>query len=284
MYRKFMFSLFVFIITLNTCIQAQEARIDMDVIAENATLKGTLLTPNSSKALPVVVVIPGSGKQTRQDIEGMVQALFSGMDIACFVYDKRGLGESTGTYIAAVAETSIPVFEQRYKDVSAIVNTLKKHPAVNANKIGLIGSSQGSWITTMVASKDPQMAFTICVSGAASSVGVSDYFDSIAETEPSIDSAIRKLKDYNGVQGFDPYISMTQMNAPGLWIYGGQDKSNPTAHDIEIINNIKKQYNKPFTVHLYPNYNHEFIDVTTGAFGNQFIPDLRQWLSTVLEK
>lgn len=263
---------------------AQEAAIDIEIPSNKAVLKGTLLTPDKNKPLPVVVIVPGSGKQVRQDLEGMVKYLFSGMELAAFIYDKRGLGESTGTYIPAVAKTSKKIFRQRAKDVGAIVNALKDSPYIDPDHIGLMGSSQGGWIITMVASKDPQVAFTVCISGATSSVGISDYFDGIAEEEPSIEMAIQKLEDYQGVQGFDPYRSILKMESPALWMYGGQDKSNPTARDIRILTEIKEKYDKPFSIQFYPDYNHDFIDVTTNQLGGQFVPDLRAWMDSILKK
>ena len=267
-----------------TQLIAQEATINVDIQSNNALLKGTLFTPNKNKVLPLVIIIPGSGKQARKDFEKMVKFLFSGLDMATFIYDKRGIGESTGIYEAATAKTSKRVFKQRSKDVQAIVDVLKNHPSIDSNKIGLMGSSQGSWIITMVASKDEQIAFTICASGSASSVGVSDFYDGIAEKEQSIEDAIEKLEGYKDIKGFDPYNSIKKMNSPALWIYGGQDKSNPTARDVRIISEIKNKYNKQFYIHLYPSMDHNLIDTTTGEMEAKFVPELRDWIQNIIKE
>ncbi|HPG12809.1 MAG TPA: prolyl oligopeptidase family serine peptidase [Chitinophagaceae bacterium] len=275
---------FLLMTAVNVQSIAQEAAIDIEIPSNKAVIKGTLLTPDKNKKLPVVIIVPGSGRQVRKDFEGMVKFLFSGLDIAAFIYDKRGLGESTGIFKAPVAKTSKKLFRQRAKDVAAIVKTLRNSPYIAPDKIGLLGSSQGAWIITMVAGKDKEIAFIVSVSGAASSVGVSDYYDDIAEKEPSIEMAIAKLKDYKGVQGFDPYSSIKNMECPALWIYGGQDKSNPTDWDISIINGIKKKYSKEFHINLYPDYDHELIDTSTGKLGDKFVPDLRNWITNIVKE
>lgn len=261
---------------------SQDSTIDIEIESNNAIIKGSLYIPNKDMQLPLIIVIPGSGKIERKDL-GMIKSIFSGLEIATFIYDKRGVGESTGTYIAANAANSKEIFSQRSKDVQEIVKMLKSNEHINANQIGLMGSSQGGWIISMVASESNNIAFTICISGAASSVGISDYYDSIAEEADSIELAIAQLNEFKGENGFNPYNSIKNISSPALWIYGGQDKSNPTIEDIRILNEIRKIYNKEFYIHLYPTYNHDLIDLSTGELGEKVIPELRQWVMKILK-
>lgn len=254
---------------------------EVSVKSDHATIKGTLYLPPKDESFPVMVIVPGSGRVTRQDL-GFALTIFQGLDIGTFIYDKRGLGESTGEYLNINASNSIEAFEQRAKDVSAIVNELKKQENVNPEKIGMVGSSQGSWIIPMVASRIDNIALTVCISGAVSSVGLSDYYESLAEGTYSIDDAIEKLAEFSGEHGFDPYESIQKMANPGLWIYGGEDRSNPTHNDIRILKEMKKADNKPFTIQYFPTYNHEMVDTTTESLGEEFIPAMREWIVKVL--
>ncbi len=251
--------------------------VDIGVKIDDAIIQGTLALPVEDGKYPVMIIVPGSGRITRQDL-GMVAAIFGGLNIATFIYDKRGVGQSTGEYTDIGASNSIEGFEQRARDVLAIVQKLKKHKNIDKTRIGLIGSSQGGWIIPMVASRTKDVTLTVCISGAASSVGVSDFYDNIAEESESIESAIAKLPEFKGEHGFDPLESLKKLTSPGLWIYGGQDKSNPTIEDMRILNEVKDAGNKPFTIHLYPSYTHDLIDTETGSFGIKVIPDLREWV------
>jgi len=190
----------------------------------------------------------------------------------------EGVGQSTGEYTDIDSVNSKEAFKQRARDVVAIIQELKKHKNVDSTRIGLIGSSQGAWIIPMVASMEKDVVLTVCISGAASTVGISDFYDNIAEESESIKAAIAKLTEFTGEHGFDPLEYLKKLTSPGLWIYGGQDRSNPTIEDMRILNEVKNADNKPFTIHFYLNYTHDLIDTETGSFGIKVIPNLREWV------
>jgi len=128
------------------------------------------------------------------------------------------------------------------------------------------------------------VASIICISGAANSVGVSDHYDQMADDSESIEDALAALDSYRGVQGFNPYLALTRLEVPGFWIYGGMDKSNPTQADIEVLNKMKEQEGKDFTIKLYENCNHEMMDVRTGQLCEQLIPDLQSHLRQLTDQ
>ena len=100
----------------------------------------------------------------------------------------------------------------------------------------------------------------VSLSGATSTVGISDFYDSIAEGL-SAQEVAEELKKFNGTHGFDPVPSLESLTIPGLWVYGGQDKSNPTINDIEILERIIADFAKDFTVCLFPKANHSLANV-----------------------
>ncbi|MBL8115775.1 MAG: hypothetical protein JNK60_23065, partial [Acidobacteria bacterium] len=63
---------------------------------------------------------------------------------------------------------------------------------------------------------------------------------------------------------------------------GGMDRSNPTYHDIPQVEAIKSERGKDFTVLLFPNMNHDLLDVTTGRFDPQLFPRIIDWARTKL--
>src|SRR5262249_52301947 len=49
----------------------------------------------------------------------------------------------------------------------AAVAFLRSRPEIAPTKIGLLGRSEGGWVTTLAASRDPRIAFVIMSSGCA---------------------------------------------------------------------------------------------------------------------
>ena len=59
--------------------------------------------------------------------------------------------------------------------------------------------------------------------------------------------------------GFDPAPSIEQMSSPGLWLYGGADKSIPTDRSVGILAQMK-QAGKDFTIVVFPRAGHGLVD------------------------
>src|SRR5882672_1135612 len=67
----------------------------------NATLGGTLLIPAGEGPHPAVVCVHGSGEQSRNGFVSIIRFVadhFARHGIAVLIYDKRGVGESTGDW------------------------------------------------------------------------------------------------------------------------------------------------------------------------------------------
>ena len=50
------------------------------------------------------------------------------------------------------------------------------------------------------------------------------------------------------------------MSTPGLWLYGGADKSIPTDRSVEILTRLKRAVGKDFTIVVFPNAGHGLVD------------------------
>jgi len=248
------------------------------VLNGDVTIAGTLDLPSTQGPHPVIIIVPGSGKTTRE-AASIATEIFVPQGIAVLRYDKRGVGESTGVFEGPGAETSIRIFDDLASDVLALIGFLKSQADINSEQIGLSGASQGGWIAPLVASQSNDVAFIICTSGATNTVGVSDYYDFLADDSSlSIDEIIEMLPDFTGVHGFDPLPSLKALTIPGLWIYGGQDRSNPTKADIAILETLIADLGKDFTILLFPPSNHELIDVQTNELDPQLVPSLLNWV------
>lgn len=127
-------------------------------------LAGTLTLPDGQQNCPAVVLISGSGPQNR---DGAILKHKPFLVLADYLtrqgmvvlrVDDRGVGESGGTFAGATSADFAT-------DVAAAVDYLKKHPRVNANKVGLLGHSEGGLIAPMVASSREDVAFLVLLAG-----------------------------------------------------------------------------------------------------------------------
>ncbi|MFT7678324.1 MAG: pimeloyl-ACP methyl ester carboxylesterase [Planctomycetota bacterium] len=128
--------------------------------APGVTLAGTLTLPAGERPHPVVVLISGSGPQDRDETfmehkPFLVLADYlSRRGMAVLRYDDRGTAKSTGDFGAATsADFAV--------DVSAAMDFLQQHAAIDPAKVGLIGHSEGGLIAPMVASSREDVAYMV---------------------------------------------------------------------------------------------------------------------------
>lgn len=226
------------------------------------TLAAELDLPAGPGPHPVLVMVHGSGPGTRDDFASVVST-YRTIGVGTLRYDKRGAGESIGRFRDVTAENSIEVFELLASDLLATVEYLSTHPGVDPDRIGLIGVSQAGWIMPLATARSDAVAFFISISGAASTVGVSDHYDQLAEDLTSSEVA-EALASFDGAHGYDPVPDLESVTVPALWIYGARDLSNPTANDIRILEEIRTGSGKDFTIHVFDDADHDLIHHTTG--------------------
>lgn len=131
---------------------------------DGATLGATLTTPLAPARSDVVVLIAGSGPQTRDDHMLVVLAdHLARQGVAVLRYDKRGVARSTGDYYGhTLADLE--------NDVDAAVRALAA--SKKFGRIGLVGHSEGSAIAAAVAARQPRaIDFIVSLGG----VGMSGF-------------------------------------------------------------------------------------------------------------
>ena len=142
----------------------REEEVAFDDAAAHVKLAGTLTLPQGKGPFPAVVLIAGSGPNTRDEpIMGhrpflVLSDWLTRHGVAVLRYDKRGTGASTGDYAAA---TSLDFAH----DAEAAAAWLRARPEVDPRRVGLIGHSEGGLIAPMVAADDPRVAFVVLMAG-----------------------------------------------------------------------------------------------------------------------
>jgi pimeloyl-ACP methyl ester carboxylesterase len=122
-------------------------------------LSGSLLLPNvAERKAPAALFLHGSGGEGRW-ASRYLATRFARAGIAALIYDKRGVGQSTGDW-----QTATP--DDLAADAAAAIAQLRSMPMIDPDRIGIYGHSQGGTLAPLVASKAPHMAFIIASAAA----------------------------------------------------------------------------------------------------------------------
>jgi hypothetical protein len=142
----------------------REEDVTFDDAAAHVRLAGTLTMPEGKGPFPAVVLVAGSGPNTRNEpIMGhqlflVIADHLTRAGIAVLRFDKRGTGASTGDFGKA---TTMDFAD----DAAAAASYLRARPEIDPHRVGLIGHSEGGLIVPIVATHDPATAFIVMMAG-----------------------------------------------------------------------------------------------------------------------
>lgn len=117
-------------------------------------LAGRLVLPAGDDAVPIVVLVHGSERDSALDGNEW-QFFLPAHSVGAFVYDKRGTGRSGGDYTQD--------FDQLAADAIAAAAEAHRFAGGRAASIGYLGSSQGGWVAPLAAHRSPSGADFVAV-------------------------------------------------------------------------------------------------------------------------
>jgi dienelactone hydrolase len=251
---------------------------------DGVTLRGTMSTPRwRSTPLPGMVVVHGSGPLTRQQLIGDVRSLVW-LGFAVLAYDKRGSGESSGTYLRSSEHSPDELLRRLAADAAAAFDRMAGEPDVDASRLGFIGASQAGWIIPLAAERTRTAPrFHVLLSGPAVSTGVEQYYSDLSgdgSRPPQTANRAeleRRVLAFDGPAGFDPIPTLQRSQVPTLWLLGDLDESVPTFASVRALEAIRAAGNDRHTVIRHTNANHHLRDVATGA-STPIWEDMMTWL------
>lgn len=237
--------------------------INSDVTFQNAgvTLHGTIVAPPGGSKLPGLVMIHGSGTQTRDDYRFEAEA-FARQGIATLIYDKRTEGYS--------------LFERSYStladDALAAVEVLRKRPEVDPARVGVWGLSEGGWVAPLAASKSPHVAFVVTL-GAN---GVQPARQQAWEIENQLrrlgmDGSIVRMGSSTMMRQlvgggvfpeahYDPVPVLKNLRQPVLGLWGAKDVLTPPGEAVRTFRESLAHY----TLRVFPDAQHRLRRTSDG--------------------
>ncbi|MDC7998608.1 alpha/beta hydrolase family protein [Gilvibacter sediminis] len=136
---------------------------------DGVVLVGELVTPEGEGPFPGVVLVAGSGEMDRdQSFQGHkffkdVAIYLAQRGIASLRYDKRGVGESGGSF----AEATLGLFAQ---DAAAAFKYLSKQAKIG--QVGFIGQSEGGEVAPLAAREVKECAFMVLMAPPANPLDI----------------------------------------------------------------------------------------------------------------
>ncbi len=118
------------------------------------TLAGMMVLPPGKGPFPAALYLGGAGPGGVNPYIVSFAEDLARKGIAVLVYDKRGIGQSTGDF----KTSHYPEFQQ---DAVCGFEFLKRQPQIKPNKVGLIGHSEGGMITEETAAGHPDVSFIV---------------------------------------------------------------------------------------------------------------------------
>jgi pimeloyl-ACP methyl ester carboxylesterase len=247
-------------------------------------LAGTLTLPPGPGPHPALVWIHGGGPQTRDYFPDLV-ALCQGAGFAVLTYDKRGVGQSGGTFPGDRADDR--AIDTLARDAEAALRFLAAQPGIDRGRVGFAGHSQGGWIAPLAASREPAARFVVAFAGPALSQGETDHWSDIAgagnsrPTRSEDDMEAEVLRQ--GSSGYEPLPALRALRVPSLWLFGRLDYVVPSRLSVQRLQSV----GAGVSIELFPKANHSLVETQTGLnsemlASDRFAPGLfgavRDWL------
>lgn len=270
---------------------ARQEEFSFTSTLDGTTLNGTVTSPRRDGRFPGIVWVHGSGRSSRSEAMFFPQ-YFADLGFAVLAFDKRGVGESGGTYTMPDGSSfSEPFLRRRGADVASAVDALRNHPRVAGAPVGMVGISQAGWVLPIAASST-NCAFTVTMGGGATPLGQEDYFSQLTD-EGLSDASLRSIDDALALvrarpsEGHDWRREFAAQRCPGLWLYGLNDRSNPSQLAIDVLEQVKAAQGKDFTVVSFPDGNHPLMQSIVGGHAeslvlSRFVPGMfttiERWL------
>jgi uncharacterized protein len=248
--------------TANQAASPRLAHQEVTVQSGDAHLAATISFPDDGRRHPGIVVVHGSGRITRDQLRRNWERLVP-EGIVVLTYDKRGVGSSSGEFVAVGTQTSERYMPVLAGDALECLRVLRRHPRVDARRAGFLGASQAGWIIPVALSKGAadEAAFAIILSGPATSVGLEMEYsrltgDGVREAEPLSAEAIeRRLTVYPGPHGLDTVPLLETLRTPILWLLGDRDASIPIRRTQQNLERVIAA-GAPITLKTYPGADH----------------------------
>jgi dipeptidyl aminopeptidase/acylaminoacyl peptidase len=240
-------------------------------------LAGMVFLPSGDGPHPAAVIIHGSGTSRRDNPSYLsVAAELQSNGIAVLLPDKRG-SEGSGD------DWRDTTLEELATDTEAALDRLARLPGIDPDHTGVIGMSQGGWIAPIVATRRPEVAFVVSMSGAGVTTEEQLLFEEINNIvqmgtyravarliAPFTVRGIQQRDSWRALAGFDPIPWWRELEAPAFAAFGEGDTNVPVAESVARLAALPGK----LLIRIYPGGGHGITDPESRRVQRVFLNDL----------
>jgi dienelactone hydrolase len=182
----------------------------LSVESTGARLSAQVYVPGTRPPHPALVLLHGSGRSLKA-ASSYDADFFATLGFEVLIFDKRGVGASTGNYRTAT-------YDDLAADAAACLEVMSRRDSVDRTRIGLWGYSQGAMLLPLVLTRTTIPAFLIAkspeVEGETAAAAYADRLrvaragapagsgEIVADSHRTVRAMIRAGSDYKTVEAF----------------------------------------------------------------------------------
>ncbi|TPQ37908.1 alpha/beta hydrolase family protein [Cupriavidus pinatubonensis] len=235
---------------------------------EGHHLHGILETPPNAKKLPCVIMLPGMD-MFKEDWHKLMEQRILPRGWAAFALDGPGQGES----LTKGLKMSLDNYDRA---ITAVIDWLSAHPAIDPERIVIMGSSMGSWWATRAAAVEPRIRAI-----AANMSNLGDKFVLLNQAQPSFMANLMYMTgitDTEEIQALSKAMTLDdiapKVSIPYLIITGENDELTTLDSSIGVYGKLRGP--KELWIYQY-----EFHPI--GPQSDEWLTASLDWLEHALE-
>jgi dipeptidyl aminopeptidase/acylaminoacyl peptidase len=168
--------------------------------------------------------------------------------------------------------------------VRAALAYLRSRPDIRADRLGLVGHSEGGLIAPMVARDDPQVRAIALLAAPSrtirrilefqrrvvvendSTIPIAKRDSALAALSRAADSVAATPGWLQYVYDYDPLPAARRVRAPVLIFHGATDLQVTADQALELSSAFHEGGNRDVTVHVFTKTNHLFLEDGSGVY------------------